>query len=234
MKITAQTVFRNASPDKNFTVLRNEVIEDTSVSADARFLLIACLSRPRDWEFNRTWMMRITGYGRDKTDKLLIELANAGYCAKDREREKSGTLKACVYRFTDTAGAFASGTTGGSKPLTGNQGVANHTLETSDWKPVTGEPLTENQAPYKETKTTKKNTKDRLSLLKSEVKSVEAKHSPAFPRAQPIHNVRTDSPQGRAWLDHWDSTDREDLVSEARQAGGIRVPSLWPPKDAAE
>lgn len=103
-----QTIFRNASAANPYTMVLNDALQDCSLSADAGWILVLCLSLPRDWCVTTEWLMAKRNMGRDRVRNAIKELVAAGYCRKDRMRKSDGTLGGYAHLFTDRKGVFGS------------------------------------------------------------------------------------------------------------------------------
>lgn len=87
----------------NFTQVPNAVIVDVSLSPLARLLYIYMLSMSDGWKFYRTSMAKILGCSRQKLNKVVKELLNAGLVERrEQSRDKRG-FGAMVYvvKFCD-------------------------------------------------------------------------------------------------------------------------------------
>ena len=102
----ARTIYRLANGQTPHTTLANSMHQDKRLSIEARGLLGSILSRPIDWRFNLTWLMREHNIGREKARRLLRECECHGYCHRQRARSERGTLGPMVYVFTDDPEAF--------------------------------------------------------------------------------------------------------------------------------
>lgn len=79
---------------ESFTQIPNSTLQDTSLSFEAKGLLVLVLSLPDDWEIHKTWLRKQTPKcGRDKLDRLLKELQDVGYMVKELKRNDDGTLQ---------------------------------------------------------------------------------------------------------------------------------------------
>ena len=87
----------------NFTQVPNEIIENVSLSALARLLYIYMLSKKEGWSFYRSSMANILGCSRQKLNKVVKELIDAGLVERrEQSRDKRG-FGAMVYvvKFCD-------------------------------------------------------------------------------------------------------------------------------------
>lgn len=233
--VDARTILRVGSRHKPFSQLCNDCLRDKRLCLETLGALGFILSYPENWKFDLGWLQRERDIGRDQARRIINELMTHGYCVRRPKRNSDGKLDGYEYIFTDEPAHLvdpAPENPSGGKPVAG--------------KPVTGKPAPVNQTQknkYRD-RTNKKNKQASaiaspsvIDVLKSEVKAIErTKPSPRpQPTYRPVHKVSVESVHGRAWLAYWDEIERDDLASEARSAGQITVPSLWPPnREAAE
>ena len=86
----AQTIFRRAPRDRNFTILPNAMIEDANLSWGARGVLSYLLSRPDNWTIRFTDLLRRGTSGRDQLRGYLAELRDAGYLLTEALKDERG------------------------------------------------------------------------------------------------------------------------------------------------
>lgn len=80
---------------KNFTVLNNGVIDDTSLDWNSLGLLTYLLSRPDHWEVHTSQLVKLRRAGRDAVLVMLKQLRAAGYVVM--QRQNSGHVNWLVY-----------------------------------------------------------------------------------------------------------------------------------------
>jgi len=85
---------------KNFTVLPNALIKDSSLTDRARFLFCYMASMPADWVFYQRPLAAALGYGVDTLRKYIDELIAAGWITKT-ERREAGRFDACDYTLNE-------------------------------------------------------------------------------------------------------------------------------------
>ena len=127
-------------PTSHFTVLRNEILEDKSLSFKARGLLAYLLSRPDGWS---TDSKELATHGPDGTTAILSalsELESAGYLNRKQTHDAQGHFVS-TFEITDTPtveGKAAPGKpdTGKPVPYTKN---GNQELKTPPGPPPRGE-----------------------------------------------------------------------------------------------
>lgn len=93
---------RSEPPTANFTVIRNELINDSSLSVQARMLMIYLLSKPDSWQVNPSQLETIADdsripFKRRAVYAALGELKDAGYVRMNVVRSSKGIAK---YTYT--------------------------------------------------------------------------------------------------------------------------------------
>ena len=78
--------------DKNYMVISNHVFEDPNLTLKAKGLFGYLWSRPDDWNFFITELVRHFKGGRDQAMSALDELEKAGYLLRSRVRNELGQL----------------------------------------------------------------------------------------------------------------------------------------------
>lgn len=85
----------------SYTAIPNEVITNTNLTIEARWLLVYLLSKPHSWIVRIEDIRRVGGIGRDKGYSLLKELVDAGYVQKHETRTEDGQYGAVEYLVYD-------------------------------------------------------------------------------------------------------------------------------------
>ena len=101
----------------NFTVIRNEIFKDYSLSAKAVGVACKLLSLPPDWEYSIRGITTLFNDGESSIRSALSELEEHGYLRRERMRE-GGKLSKSVYIITDSLKC--------EKPHVENPHVVNH------------------------------------------------------------------------------------------------------------
>ncbi|MBS9476222.1 helix-turn-helix domain-containing protein [Ancylobacter radicis] len=73
--------------NRNFTVLPNTVLDDDRLSAEAMGVLCYLRSRPADWNVELSHLSERFRIGRDKTQRVVAELVDAGWIKRERTRD---------------------------------------------------------------------------------------------------------------------------------------------------
>lgn len=113
---------------KGFIVLYREAAQDTRLSLEARGLFALMVSLPENWEYTVSGLSRKAGCGKDKIRRLLKELQEVGYLAREQSHDQGGKFSANVYVLQDEA-----------PPLSGNpdNGKSRQRSEPPTEKPST-------------------------------------------------------------------------------------------------
>lgn len=89
-----------------YTVVQNQIIWDQRLRPPTRWLLIAMLSLPEDWDYSIRGLAAKTGVSKDTLGKMLRELEEAGYLRREEQSRDGGKFASAVYVVTDVAGTF--------------------------------------------------------------------------------------------------------------------------------
>jgi hypothetical protein len=134
-----------------YTVISNSALQDTCLSLESIGLLACILSFPEHWAFNRAHARHRFGIGREKLDRILKELKDAGYVRHTQERDEHGRMSRSVYIFTEDAGQFDEDEPLPEKPYHGGSPLPG--------KPSHGQPSSGKSAPIKRKQTQKEHIK---------------------------------------------------------------------------
>lgn len=134
----AQTIFRNASADKPYSMILNRALQDAELSPEAGWVLVFMLSQTKNWSANLKHVAARRRMGRDRVQKAVAELCSRGYCKRIQNRKNDGRMGAYEYWFTDEPGIFGS-------PEPDDQAPVSPEPE----QPAPVVPAPEDQAPYK-------------------------------------------------------------------------------------
>lgn len=89
-------IFKKRLHDK-YTAISNEICCNTALSTDARWCLWYLLTKPQEWEVRVADIQNVSGWGRDKTKKIISELVAARYVVKRQERDGNGHFDVNLY-----------------------------------------------------------------------------------------------------------------------------------------
>lgn len=83
---------------RGFTVVPNELINDLSISAVARFLFVYMASKPDDWDFHNNELMKATGIKDPRTFRRhMSELITPGWISRERTRAEGAQFSSYDY-----------------------------------------------------------------------------------------------------------------------------------------
>lgn len=85
--MTESLIIRTNSRE-NFTVIPNEMANDTRIGADALGLLVYLITKPNDWKVRINELRNRFDMGKDKTYRILATLEQYGYVTRESVREE--------------------------------------------------------------------------------------------------------------------------------------------------
>lgn len=85
---------------KDFTVIRNAIFKDCTLSAKAKGVACQLLSLPPSWDYSVKGLVTLFNDGEASIRSALSELEEHGYLHRERERD-AGKLGKCIYIITD-------------------------------------------------------------------------------------------------------------------------------------
>lgn len=109
---------------KAFSVIPNEVIQNPSLSPQARFLYAYMASMSPEWEFYHVPLMANTGWSSDTLSKYLNELLDFGYLTRE-ERRVGGMFAGWDYTIHAEPVTVPEKNRNGKKPERKNSEVIN-------------------------------------------------------------------------------------------------------------
>lgn len=77
----------------NFTMISNELLRDTTLSASAKGIMCYLLSCKDDFDLTTEKIMKMTGTKRRKMDSIIKELIDKGYLERKIIRDKGTFVK---------------------------------------------------------------------------------------------------------------------------------------------
>jgi len=84
---------RTPRPETNWTVIRNEVINDDRLSFKATGVLVYILSKPDHWQTSTAHLATVKKEGLDAIRTAMTELERAGYVKRRRYQDTLGRWK---------------------------------------------------------------------------------------------------------------------------------------------
>ena len=143
-------IIRNKST-KKYSIINNQVLEDTRLSFKARGLLIYMLSKPDNWQFYSTELVKHSEHdGITAIKSALKELENCGYLQRIQQRAENGTFGGTDWLLNDCpanspqAGFSATVHPTMAKPQMENQPL----LSTEDTKNLKNQELNSNYSSH--------------------------------------------------------------------------------------
>lgn len=123
-------------PRKGFVVLYRSAAQDARLSLEARGLLVMMASLPDNWSYSETGLASKAGCGRQKVNRILRELIDAGYLLREQRHGEHGKFSSCTYVLQEEAPAGkakkeplyekpSTAQPSTVKPSTGNQALKN-------------------------------------------------------------------------------------------------------------
>lgn len=86
-------IVRTAIGEVPYTQISNELLNDETLSAEALGVLVYLISKPHNWRIQPRAIGRRFGCGRDKIYRILNDLIEAGYAAREQDRtDEDGTF----------------------------------------------------------------------------------------------------------------------------------------------
>lgn len=167
-------------PRKGFVVLYRSAAQDARLSLEARGLLVMMASLPDNWSYSETGLASKAGCGRQKVNRILRELIDAGYLLREQRHGEHGKFSSCTYVLQEEAPAGkakkeplyekpSTAQPSTVKPLTGNQALKNKEEKNKEINtPLT--PLTPQRGARTERKSKYDLAEDAKPILRSYVK----------------------------------------------------------------
>jgi hypothetical protein len=120
--------------NKNFSVICNDIFQNSNISARAKGIYAYLMTLPDDWKLYKKELYKHFTEGRDALDRAFKELELNGYIQKEQEKDESG--KFCGWNYTvyetQTAAKFVFETQKAGNQVTENPKSANpHLLNTN-------------------------------------------------------------------------------------------------------
>lgn len=98
-----KTIHNRENP---FVQINREALNDKKLSLKARGLWATCLSKPQDWHFHVSALVKELKEGKTAIYSALEELIEAGYCIRGQKREIEGgrfqSVEYIIYEFPAT------------------------------------------------------------------------------------------------------------------------------------
>lgn len=164
-------------PRKGFVVLYRSAAQDDRLSLEARGLLVMMASLPDNWSYSETGLASKAGCGRQKINRILRELIDAGYLLREQRHGERGKFSSCTYVLQEEAPARrpekaplyekpSTGSPSTVKPSTGFQALKNKEEKNKE----INTPLTPQRGARTERKSKYDLAEDAKPILRSYVK----------------------------------------------------------------
>ncbi len=118
---------RRSPRPKRYTIISNDLLEDTRLNWAAKGMLCYLLSKPDNWRVNRDHLEKQTDDGQTKVRNALSDLEEAGYLVRNRYKDDDGQFRweAVVYDEPQrkSAGQPIGGSTTDGSPTDGKSTV---------------------------------------------------------------------------------------------------------------
>jgi hypothetical protein len=86
---------------RQYAAIPNEAMRSKQISLEARGMLALMMGYSDDWVFYRAHLMEIAGIGRDKFQRIMGELMEAGYVSREYVKDEKGRLLGQTYVIHD-------------------------------------------------------------------------------------------------------------------------------------
>jgi hypothetical protein len=207
-----------------FTVVPNAIFNDDRLSLGGKGLIGYLLSLPGNWQVRHDQLQYKLGIGRKLLNKLLLELEDAGYLARDEEQARDEQNRFMPYNYIvrdipEPAIAGAPAALRPEPPRKEDTGNKKEEINTNSTKPFPKPPSNEQAEP-------KNAHQDKYSEL--------GEHA----RAAGNHPVYVGSEPHKAWCAYRGNDGMPGFVDQAVIGGKLRkivwMPTVFPPKGSAK
>jgi hypothetical protein len=210
--------------NSRFTVVPNEPVNDEALTFEALGLLTYLLSRPDNWQVKLSQLRIRGGLGRDKAQKLMRQLIDAGYVVRRQARvENSKQFQDYEYVVYDCP-QFQKET---EEPEPENQVAAQKSPVTCEPQPEKPEP--ENQAAIINTDLTKSPYGEATASLEGEAKAPSISSQIWTEALSLLSQYPLSESQKRSLIGKWQKRTptelaKKDLLAAVRAAAKAGTP----------
>lgn len=88
-------------PKREYAVVPNAAMRDSALSIEARGMLALLMTYSDEWVFQRHHLMDVAGIGRDRFQRIMRELIEAGYVTREPLREPDGRVSGSTWVIND-------------------------------------------------------------------------------------------------------------------------------------
>lgn len=92
---------RSSRRGRQYAAIPNSAMRDEALSIEARGMLALLMTYADDWVFNRSHLMKMAGIGRDKFQRIMAELKDAGYVEREAVRVEGGRVSGSTWLIND-------------------------------------------------------------------------------------------------------------------------------------
>lgn len=89
-------------PERGHFSLPRSAAQDDRLSLETRGLLALMLSLPLDWDYTVTGLAVKAGCGREKMRRMVRELEDVGYLAREQAHGERGQFEGNIYVLQET------------------------------------------------------------------------------------------------------------------------------------
>lgn len=97
----SETYFIREKKDKNYTVVDNTYIKDSSLSWKAKGLFTYILSLPEDWKIYMSELVNHSTGGKEELKSIIKELVQHGYIQRDKSKDEKGMFVGWSYEIIE-------------------------------------------------------------------------------------------------------------------------------------
>lgn len=97
----SETYFIREKKDKNYTVVDNTYIKDSSLSWKAKGLFTYILSLPEDWKIYMSELVNHSTGGKEELKSIIKELVQHGYIQRDKSKDEKGMFVGWSYKIIE-------------------------------------------------------------------------------------------------------------------------------------
>lgn len=210
---------RSNRPDRQYAAIPNALMRDDALSIEARGLMALLMTYADDWVFRKDHLMSVTGMGRDKFERAMGELREAGYVELTMTRDTAGKMLGKTWVIRDEP----------THRSPENPGVGTEALKN---RPP-AEPSPGKSAPIRKP-TDQEDQKVRTPIppegaddLFSEMEKPEPKETDRFDEFWKVYPKKVGKPAAkRAWAKAVKKSPAETIIARARRYGEVADPQF--------
>ena len=155
-----QTIFRNGSPTNPYAQIRNACLQDKNLKQGPAWVLMLCLSLPRDWRVSLEWVAEQRDMNIGTVRGHIRTLEELGYCKRLQSRS-GGRFDSYEFAFTDQPHRFGDD----------DQALSPAVEKPSPVRPAAEKPAPENPSHTKKKPNQQKNNKQTRPIQRAELNS---------------------------------------------------------------